>query len=197
MPKSTCVEIPAEEHAQMLVALRRARYGYVLGLHLVWWCAAGRHPTDIAAVLCCSRSSVYRTGRAYRAGTLGREPDEAGRRRPPTHTTVRVPTRRRSLLALLQAPPRAYGWCRTRWSCATLAATCQANRGRTVSAETLRRWVHEVGWVWKRAKLVAKDDDRQRVARLARIRFVYAPLRRWEAMVVADELDLQLLPKVG
>jgi hypothetical protein len=39
-------------------------------------------------------------------------------------------------------------------------------------AETLRRWIHEVGWVWKRAKLVAKDDDRQRVERLARIRFV-------------------------
>ena len=197
MPKSTFVEIPAEEQAQMLVALRRARYGSWLGLHILLWCAAGRHPTDIAAVLFCSRSSVYRTVRAYRAGTLGLEPDDNGRLRPPTHTTVLVPTLRRSLLALLKAPPRAYGWCRTRWSCATLAATFQAKRGLTVSAETLRRWVHEVGWVWKRAKLVAKDDDRQRVERLARIRFVYEQLRLWEAMVFADELDIQLLPKVG
>ena len=30
MPQSTFVEVPPEEHAQMLAALRRARYGYLL-----------------------------------------------------------------------------------------------------------------------------------------------------------------------
>jgi hypothetical protein len=113
------------------------------------------------------------------------------------HTTVLVPPLRRSLLALLKASPRAYGWCRTRWSCATLALTLQTKRGMTVSAETLRRWVHEVGWVWKRAKLVAKDDDPQRVDRLARIRYVFEHLKLGEALVFADELDIHLLPKVG
>jgi putative transposase len=197
MPKTTLVEIPPEEQAQMLAALRRARYGYLLGLHILLLCAAGRNPTAIAAILFCSRSSVYRTVRAYRAGTLGLEPDDAGQLHPPVRTTVLVPTLRRSLLALLKASPRAYGWCRTRWSCATLAATFQAKRGLTVSAETMRRWVHEVGWVWKRAKLVAKDNDPQRVDRLARIRLVYEQLRRCEALVFADELDIHLLPKVG
>ena len=107
MPKSTVVEIPPEEQAPMLAALRRARYGYLLALHILLLCAVGRNPTDIAAVLFCSRSSVYRTVRAYRAGTLGLEPDEAGRLRPPVRTSVLVPPRRRSLLALLKAPPRA------------------------------------------------------------------------------------------
>jgi hypothetical protein len=83
MPKSTVVEILQEEQAQMLAALRRARYGYVLALHIVLWCAAGRNPTDIAAVLFCSRSSVYRTVRAYRAGTLGLVPDDDCRLSPP------------------------------------------------------------------------------------------------------------------
>ena len=197
MPKSSCLEIPAEEQAQMLAALRRARYGYLLALHIVLLCAAGRTPTDIAAVLFCSRSSVYRTVRAYREGTLGWEHDDQGRLVPPVRTTVLLPTLRRSLLALLKAAPRTYGWCRTRWSCATLALTLQATRGLTVSAETMRRWLHEIGWVWKRAKLVAKDDDPQRVDRLARIRRVYEHLRLWEAMVFADELDIHLLPKVG
>ena len=197
MPRSTFVEIPQEEQRQMLTVLRRARYGSLLALHILLLCAAGRRPTDIAAVLFCSRSSVYRTVRAYRAGTLGLEPDEAGRLSPPVRTTVLVPTLRRSLLALLKATPRAYGWCRTRWSCATLAATFQAKRGLTVSAETMRRWVHEVGWVWKRAKLFAKDDDPQRVERLARIRFVYEQLQQCEALVFADELEIHLLPKVG
>jgi putative transposase len=197
MPKSTFVEVPPEEHAQMLAALRCARYGYLLALHILLLCAARRTPTDIAAALFCSRSSVYRTVRAYHKGTLGWEYDAQGRLLPPLRTRVLLPTLRRSLVALLKATPRAYGWCRTRWSCATLAMTLQTKRGVVVSAETMRRWLHEIGWVWKRAKLVAKDDDPQRVDRLARIRFVYERLHRGEAMVCADELDIHLLPKVG
>src|ERR671915_1102973 len=197
MPKSTVVDIPWEEQRQMLAALRRARYGYLLALHILLLCATGRKPTTIAAALFCSRSSVYRTVQAYRVGTLGLEHDDQGRLLPPVRTTVLVPPLRRSLLALLKAPPRAYGWCRTRWSCATLALTLQAKRGITISAETMRRWLHEIGWVWKRAKLVAKDDDPQRVNRLARIRWVFEQLKRGEAMVFADELDIHLLPKVG
>lgn len=197
MPKSTFVDIPSEEQRQRLAALRRARYGYLLALHILLLCAAGRKPTTIAAVLFCSRSSVYRTVQAYRAGTLSLEADDQGQLIPLVRTTVLVPTRRRSLLALLKAPPRVYGWCRTRWSCATLALTLRTQRGLMVSAETMRRWLHEVGWVWKRAKLVAKDDDPQRVERLARIRFAYEQVRLWETLVFADELDIHLLPKVG
>src|SRR5262249_60660153 len=85
----------------------------------------------------------------------------------------------------------------TGWSRATLALALEAKRGLKVSAETMRRWLHEAGWVWKRAKLVAKDDDPHRVERLARIRFIYEQLRLWEAIVFADELDIQLLPKIG
>jgi transposase len=197
MPKSTIIHIPQEEQAQMLAALRRARYGYLLALHILLLCAAGRHPTDIAAVLFCSRSSVYRTVRAYPAGTVGWEHDDRGRLTPPVRTTVLLPPLRRSLLALLKVAPRVHGWCRTRWSCATLALTLEAKRGIKVSAETMRRWVHEVGWVWKRAKLVAKDNDPHRVDRLAQIRFTYEQLQLWEALVFADELDIHLLPKVG
>src|SRR5215218_2585110 len=176
MPKSTILAISPGVQASMLAALRRARYGYVLALHIVLLCAAGRNPTDISALLFCSRSSVYRTVRAYRTGTLGLEPDDDGRLRPPVRTTVLVPTLRRSLLALLKAPPRAYGWCRTRWSCATLAAQLTAKHGLAVSAWTVRRWLYELGWVWKRAKLVAKDDDPQRVERLAKPRHDSSPI---------------------
>jgi transposase len=197
MPRSTVVDLPQEEHALMLAALRRARYGYLLALHILLLCAAGRSPTEIAVVLFCSRSSVYRTVRGYHEGTLGLEHDDHGRLASPVRITVLLPTLRRSLVALLKATPQASGWCRTRWSCATLALTLRTKRGITVSAETMRRWLHEIGWVWKRAKLVAKDDDPQRVNRLARIRWVFEQLKRGEALVFADELDIHLLPKVG
>jgi hypothetical protein len=109
MPTSTCADIPEEEPAEMLAALRRARYGDLLPLHILLLCATGRHLTEIAAVLFCSRSSVYRTVRAYQEGALDWEDDAQGRLVPPVRTTVLLPTLRQSLLALLKAPPRAYG----------------------------------------------------------------------------------------
>ena len=104
MPSSTFVDIPKEEQAEMLAALRRARYGYLLPLHTLLLCATGRQPTEIAAVLFCSRSSVYRTVRAYQEGARNWEYDAQGRLVPPVRTTVLLPTRRRSLLALRPGP---------------------------------------------------------------------------------------------
>ena len=56
------------------------------------------------------------------------------------------------------------------WRCATLAIALQVQHGLAISAWTVRRGLHDMGWVWKRAKLVAKDDAPQRVERLAQIR---------------------------
>jgi hypothetical protein len=68
VPRTTIVDIPLAEQARMLTEVRRARYGYLLGLPMLLLCAAQRTPSEIAAVLCCSRSTVYRVVRAYRAG---------------------------------------------------------------------------------------------------------------------------------
>ena len=73
MPRATIVEIPPEEQVRMRAELRRARYGYLLAVHLLLLCAAGRTPSEVATVLFCSRSSVCRIVRAYRAGTLSFE----------------------------------------------------------------------------------------------------------------------------
>jgi putative transposase len=197
MPDTTFLDIPEEEQAQMLAALRRARDGALLALHVVLLCAAGRNPPDIAAFLFCSRSSVYRLVRLYRARKLGFTVDAEGQLMAPVRTTILMPWMKRSLGALLKAPPRAYGWGRTRWSCATLAAQLKTKHGWEVSAWTVRRWLHDMGWVWQRAKLVAKDNDPQRVERLARIRWHTEQLQAHEVLVFADELDIHLLPKVG
>ena len=152
-------------------------------------CAAGRNPTEMAACLVCSRSSVYRIVRAYRAGSLGIRIDPDGQLAIAVQSTILLPWLTRALGAMLKKAPRVYGWCRTRWSCATLAATLQAKHGLEVSAETVRRWLHEMGWVWKRAKLVARDDDSHRIERLAWIRFHHENLQAHEVMVFADKLD--------
>jgi transposase len=196
VPRPTIVEIPPEEQGRMRAELRRARYGYLLAVHLLLLCAAGRTPSEVATVLFCSRSSVYRIVRAYRAGTLtfAEASERTARQRRLWRLT---PSLKRSVLALLKTAPRALGWCRTRWSCTTLAVELQVRRGITVSAETMRLWLHELGWEWKRAKLAAKDDDPDRVTKLARIRLACEQLRAGTALFFADELDINLLPKLG
>jgi len=192
VPGATILDIPQSEQDWMLAEVRRARYGYVLALHVLLLCAAGRTPTEIATVLFCSRSSVYRIVTAYCAQRLDALRDE-----PTAKGSWLTPSLRRSLLALLSKVPSAYGWCRTRWSCATLAAQLTLQRGIVVSASTMRRWLHALGWVWKRAQLVARDDDPQRVEKLARIRHTLETLGKRAVVLFADELDIHLLPKVG
>jgi hypothetical protein len=114
MPKMSCLDIPAEEPAQMLTALWRAVRLQAGPPHSVGMCP-----------------------RTHPDGPRGRR--------------VLLPILRRSLLALLRAPPRAHRRYRTRWSCVPLALTWHRPRGIAVSAETRRRWRHEIGWVWKRS----------------------------------------------
>src|SRR5947208_12073680 len=139
MSDTTLLDIPQAEQDPRLAALRRARYGYLLAWHGLRCCAAGRHPTAIASFLCCSRSSLYRIVHLSRTQKLGCTVDAEGHRMAPVRTTILMPGLKRSWGARLKASPRAYGWCRTRWSGATLAAHRQTHHGLEVSAWTLRR----------------------------------------------------------
>jgi len=198
VPRTTIVEISPLEQAQMLAELRRARYGYVLALHILLLCAAQRTPTEIAAVLFCSRSTVYRVVQAYRSGDwAGLAEADAARDPSLRRCPLLAPALKRSLMAILHSVPRLCGWCRTRWSCTTIALELYTRRKMAVSAETVRRWLHALDWEWKRAKLSARDDDPERVEKLARIRWAFEQLRAGVTLFFADELDINLLPKVG
>src|SRR5215208_5665028 len=76
----------------MLSQLRQARYGYLLALHVLLLCAAGRTPTEIAAFLFCSRSSVYRIVSAYRCQSLGFAFTEDGHLQPPVRSSCLTPS---------------------------------------------------------------------------------------------------------
>ena len=108
MPRATIVEIPLEEQVRMRTELRRARYGYLLALHLLLLGAAGRTPREVANVLFCSRSSVYRIVRAYRAGTLTFD-DGSARATQQSRPRLLTPSLKCSVLALLKTAPHALG----------------------------------------------------------------------------------------
>jgi putative transposase len=192
---SIVVNLNAYEQARIREQMRRLRLLCpLLRLHILLLLAQQRSPTEIADWLLCSRSSVYEVAACWQQGW---RPGQIEETEETVSTLALAPSLRRSLLALLRIPPAAEGWCRTRWSCATLAFTLEARRGFQVSAETVRRWLHPLGWRWKRAKLVAKDNDPQRVTKLARIRLAWETLRPRQALLFADELDIHLLPKTG
>ena len=192
MPGKTILEIPLAEQEQMLRELRAARYGYLLALHILLLCAEGHTPSEIASCLLCSRSSVYRVVAAYQRGERWLTEADAD-----SETPRSLPSLQRSLLSIIKRAPASFGWCRTRWSCAALALEMQARRKVKVSRETIRRWLQDVGYVWKRARHVARDDDPERVAKLARIRALVEGLFPAEALFFADELDIHLLAKIG
>ncbi len=177
----------------MLGQLRQARYGYLLALHILLLCAVGRNPTEIADFLFCSRSSVYRAVEAYQRGQLADGWSGEGQE----SEGWLLPAWQRSLLSLVKKTPSAFGWCRTRWSCLTLALQLKVERGYEVSRETVRRTLHQLGYAWKRARPSARDDDPQRVSKLAWIRYPIETVPASAALFFVDELDIHLLSKIG
>ena len=110
---------------------------------------AERAPEAVAASLGCSRSSVYGWAAAYRAGGLAglRERPRPGR-----------PTRLggdggAALERLLGEDPQARGRHATGWTVPLLRAELAA-AGHAVSARTIRRTLHALGWRWKRPRYV-------------------------------------------
>jgi putative transposase len=195
VPSPIIVNLNSSEQARLREQMRRLRLLCpLLRLHILLLLAQERTPTEIADWLLCSRSSIYEVARAWRQGWRPGWTEES---EETASALAWMPSLRRSLLALLAKPPTAYGWCRTRWSCATLALSLEAKRGVRVSAETVRRWLPLLGWRWKRAKLAAKDNDPERTAKLAAIRLAVETLRPRQALLFVDELDIALLPKTG
>jgi transposase len=193
VPGKTLVHIPAEEQERMLGELRAARYGYILRLHLLLLCAKGFTPTEISRSIFCSRSSVYRIVASYLKARRRRH-QRAG---PEDDAQQQQPSLMRSLLCLVKRSPQSFGWGRTRWSCMTLAIQMKARRGVSLSRETVRKWLHRLGYRWKRARHVARDSDPERAEKLALIRTVFERLRPYEKLFFADEMDIHLLPKLG
>jgi transposase len=195
VPSAIVLQLSSSEQTYLREQMRRLRLLCpLLRLHILLLLAQQRSPTEMAHWLLCSRSSIHEVAAAWRQGWRPGQPEQAAEG---DSSVFLVPSLQRSLLALLQKPPAAFGWCRTRWSCATLALSLEARRGFRVSAETVRRWVRALGWRWNRTKLVAKDNDSQRATKLATIRLALETLGPRQVLLFVDELDIQLLPKTG
>ena len=98
---------------------------------------------------------------------------------------------------LLHKTPQDFGFFRTRWSCALLALLLWEQERIRISAETVRRGMRQMEFVWRRPRPVVGLHDPDRDAKLRKIRRLIFSLPADETVVFQDEVDINLNPKIG
>jgi putative transposase len=110
-----------------------------LRMHIVLLAADGHHPTSIARVLYCSRTTVYAiAGRFVGEGRAAFEDRERRGPKPLLDQSARERIER----LVDEEMPTAYGWLRSRWSCSLLMVQLFRERAVVASRETVRRTLH-------------------------------------------------------
>jgi putative transposase len=93
--------------------------------------------------------------------------------------------------------PEMFGYLRTGWTCDLLSKLMRSMTGVTWSRETMRRWLHRAGLVWRRPRPVVGPSDPQKRRILLRIKRLLKHLPATETAVFQDEVDLNLNPEIG
>lgn len=98
---------------------------------------------------------------------------------------------------LTRHTPQDFGYFRSRWSCAMLAEVLAWETGLRRSAETIRRVLARLRFVWRRPRPVVGPVDHDYAVKLRRIRHLLTHLPADETAVFQDEVDVHLNPKIG
>ena len=149
------VELTDEDRTALDEALRTTkRVREWRRLQAVRLLADGREAPEVAQVLGCSASSVYYWADDWReAGLAGlAEGPHAGRPRRLDEAAEAT------LEQVLADDPQAHGYAATDWT-VPLVRTELARHGSALSARTLRRTLHRLGYRWKRPKYVLGRPD--------------------------------------
>lgn len=93
--------------------------------------------------------------------------------------------------------PRAFGFGRSRWTCALAAVLLYQEHRLRVSPETVRRWLHRAALVWRRPRPVLRRRDPDHDAIMADLRGLFRDLPDDETVVFVDEVDVHLNPDIG
>jgi transposase len=164
-----------------------------LRAHIILLLADGSTWALITAVLFCSSRTIARWKGRFDEGRvpalLGRPPGAPCRLAAHWADTVVEWVR--------GSTPRAFGFFRSRWCCASLALLLWRQHHVAVSRETVRRWLRRQGLVWRRPRPVLRRQDPDRAAKVQELRQLLLGLPADETVVFQDEVDVNLNPKVG
>jgi len=188
------ITLTADERATLLDYLRRSPDPALrCRAHIILLLADGLSWSVITAVLFCSSRTVARWQDRFRHG---RVPALLGQTRG---APVRLGQRWTDLVVgwVERHRPRDFGFIRSRWCCALLALLLQRDYALDVGRETIRRWLHREGLVWRRPRPVLDRTDPQKEAILQELRVLLRDLPEDETVVFQDEVDINLNPDIG
>jgi transposase len=161
--------------------------------HILLLLADGYPWQTIAAVLYTSTSTIARwQQRFHDGGLLALAGHKPGRR--PLFWSYWAGV---SVRWVSRHTPRAFGFLRSRWTCALVVVLLWRWYQVTVSRETVRRWLHQADLVWRRPRPVVHRPDPQRQAKLRALRQLLANLPADETALFQDEVDVNLNPQIG
>ncbi len=188
------IVLGSSQRKRLLAVYRKGPHPQVrLRAHILLLLAEGYAWSLIAAVLFCSTATIARWKQRFEAGGVEALLDETRGRA----ATVLVGWTLVLVRWVTTLTPRDFGYCRSRWCCATLALVLLDTHHVKVSVETVRRTLRCQGLVWRRPRPVLGPKDEQRRWKLRKIRELLRDLPHDEAAVFQDEVDLNLNPDIG
>ena len=127
--------------------------------------ASGVSPTAVSRSLSVARSTVYRWVTQFQtAGEAFLEACGSGRRAYTVDDTLLE-----TLAELVEQPPSDYGYLRSTWTSEMLAETLNSLLSRPIHASTVRRWLVNLGFGWRRARPTLHLRDPRAATRLKAI----------------------------
>jgi len=191
---SHCIQLRPEERSTLLGYYRTCSDPALrLRAHIILLLDDGHGWALIAALLFGSSRTIARWKNRFQRGRLAALGGHPRGRRP------RWGDRWVAVLVgwVTRRLPRDFGFLRSRWCCAALVVVLLEVHQVAASRETVRRWLHRGGLVWRRPRPVVGPRDPQRAATLRALRGLLARLPDDETAVFQDEVDINSNPKVG
>lgn len=127
--------------------------------------AAGRPIAEIARMLHTSRVSIYHWIACY---DQAHSPTALADRRGGNHPSLWTDDLQAALLASLRRRPEDFGYQAVEWTIPLLREHLGRWREEGVSEASVRRQMHDLGYVWKRPRYVL-DPDPQREKKTAHL----------------------------
>jgi transposase len=154
------LELSRSERSAVAEALRTVRERrHWLRLRGIWLAAAGVPVPEVAAHLGVGRSTVFDWLAHWRAVRDPAAMADAPRPGQPPRLDA---AHRARLEALLADKPAAHGYRTTAWTVPLLHHHVTTVIGVALSATTLRRTLHALGYRWKRPRYVLARRDPER-----------------------------------
>jgi transposase len=170
--------------------------GFRMRCKIVFNLARGEAVEKISSILGCSTSQVYRVARRFvEQGEIGL----ADRREDNGQTKVDESYQAELLRLVADDSPQDHGYRRPTWTQELLLLVMEQTTGVRISQSRMSRLLRKLGIRLKRPKPVVGCpwNRARRTRRLRKLERLIEELPKGEVVVYADEVDIDLNPKIG